>query len=223
MNPLHWLAGRCLACDLPTQPTTGDLCTQCYGELPWCEQVAEPIPGAVLTLAAVDFQGGVRDWVHQLKYRNGLVQGQVLGQVLTAAVSAQYRPGRRRLGLSDRSLRLPQAIVPVPMPRSSWLRRGRNQASVLAAPVARALNIPVLHRLALRPRKSADQHTLSATERRSLMGTAFVIKAQPPERVAIVDDVLTTGATCAALTRALRAAGAREVHVWCLAATPAPL
>ena len=222
MNPLHWLPGRCLACDLPTPAGTRDLCNQCYGELPWRSQVVEPVAGAKVTLAALDFQGGVRDWVHQLKYRNGLVQGRVLGQVLTATVCARYAPHSQTLGLSDSGLQCPQALLPVPMPRRSWLRRGRNQASVLAQPLARALKTPMLPALAQRPSKGADQHTLNATERREVLASAFRIKSAPPDSIAIVDDVLTTGATCAALTTALLAAGAREVHVWCLAVTPAP-
>ena len=222
MNPLHWLPDRCLACDLPGAPNRRDLCVQCYGELPWCEVVAEPIPGATTVLAALHYQGGVRDWIHSLKYHNGLVQGRVLGQLLADAISARYLPRSRRLGLPDSGYTLPQALVPVPMPRSRWLRRGRNQAEVLARPLSHLLGIPLRPGLATRPRKGADQHTRSAIERRDLLADAFVITSKLPERIAIVDDVLTTGATCAALTAALLGAGCREVHVWCLAVTPAP-
>ena len=222
MNPMDWLPGRCLACDLPTPSGQGDLCVQCYGELPWCREVTEPIPGAALVLGALHYQGAIRDWIHRLKYHHGLAQGRVLGHILRDAISAHYLPRSAQLGLPDHGLQRPQALLPVPMPRSSWLRRGRNQASVLAGPVARALGIPIVHTLARRRRKQADQHTLSASERRALLATAFELNGPPPDRIAIVDDVLTTGATCSALTSALLAAGAREVHVWCLAVTPAP-
>lgn len=215
------LPGRCLACDLPTPASRGGLCRQCYAELPWCRSVDDPDPAATVVLAALHYQGAARDWIHRLKYRDGLVEGRVLGSILRDAVRAHYWPNRQRLGLPNTGLALPQAVVPVPMPRSSWLRRGRNQATVLATPLTRELRLPLAESLARRPHKQADQHTLNAADRRLLLADAFIITQTPPRRVAIVDDVLTTGATCAALTAALLAAGAEEVHVWCLASTDA--
>lgn len=215
----RWFPGRCLACDLPTPAGQPDLCRQCFSDLPWCSTVAAPDPAARQVLAAVYFQGTVRHWVHRLKYHGGLAEGRVLGQILTTSITAQYLPRSRLLGTPAPWLQPPAALVPVPMPASSWLRRGRNQATLLAQPLARALSIPIAHQLVSRTHKRVDQHTLGAAERAQLRSDVFRVLARPPRRLAIVDDVLTTGATTAALTRALLQAGAQEVHVWCLAYT----
>ena len=64
---------------------------------------------------------------------------------------------------------------------------------------------------------------LDAAARRSNLGGAFTVRRRCDNlRVAVVDDVLTTGATATAVTRALYRAGAREVEIWCLARTPPP-
>ena len=64
---------------------------------------------------------------------------------------------------------------------------------------------------------------MSATERKRNLANAFTV-SRPCDnlRVAIVDDVFTTGATAAALSRVLKQAGARRIEVWCLARTPTP-
>lgn len=214
--------GRCLACDLPTPPERGDLCAVCHADLPWCEAPSETVEGAVVTLAPLYFQDGVRDWVHRLKYHGGLVEGQVLGQVLGQAVRAHYLPLAAELALPPPWRALPTAILPVPMPARSWLRRGRNPATVLARPCARALGLPVLETLVRCAPKAASQHQRSRAERQLAMTDAFSLHGLAPKRIAIVDDVLTTGATCRALCRLLRQAGCTEVHVWCATHTPAP-
>ncbi|AXY40849.1 ComF family protein [Halomonas sp. JS92-SW72] len=75
---------------------------------------------------------------------------------------------------------------------------------------------------ARRCRDTPSQRGLDRDERRRNLNRAFVIEAALPPRVALLDDVMTTGATLEALASACRAAGAREVEAWAVARTPLP-
>jgi len=125
------------------------------------------------------------------------------------------------LGEADRAW--PDWIVPVPLAPSRLAERGYNQAWELARRVGRALDRPAsaawLQRTATREAQAGLDR---AARQRNLRGV-FSLKPGHPlagRRVALVDDVLTTGATAAEATRALLAAGAAEVAVWALARTP---
>ncbi len=222
----QWLPGRCFACEQSTPPGTSHLCSLCYADLPWCEalpnRLRQNLPDAAHIIAPVYFQGAVRDWIHQLKYRGGRTEGEMLGSLLAAAVAAYYLPSAAEHSSSQPGLRPPSAIVPVPMPWRSWLKRGRNPATAIAQPVARRLGLPILESLVHCGSKAREQHNLGQAERAEAMRGLFSVRAMPPASVAIVDDVATTGATCRALCDALRDAGCNEVHVWCAAYTPLP-
>lgn len=74
-----------------------------------------------------------------------------------------------------------------------------------------------------RTRVTSPQSGLNAARRRANLSGAFTVNGRYDNlRVAIVDDVFTTGATATELARALRAAGAKTLEVWCLARTPGP-
>ena len=90
-------------------------------------------------------------------------------------------------------------------------RRGLDHAGTLAAEMGRRLCLPV-HALLRRTGERADQASLGAAERWANLQGAFVAR-DCPSRVALVDDLVTTGATAAACARALRAAGAIRVEV----------
>lgn len=202
---------QCLACQRPGTAAAGDLCPLCRADLLWCEN-PPALDGLDRVLCAAPYEGTVRDWVLRLKFHGDLAAGRVLGTLLATTVRGDRRDGRE----------LPQVLLPVPMTRLQWLRRGRNAASVIAAPVARALALPVAHNLAVIQRKPTAQHRLSRAERLRALNDAFSVRERPPPRIAIIDDVLTTGATAQALARALRNAGCAHVEVWTAAYTLPP-
>lgn len=119
------------------------------------------------------------------------------------------------------------AIIPVPLHWRRLCQRGFNQSYLLCRQLRSSSKViataPLQHRLVRRQRATAAQSGIGASERTANLSGAFTVQ-QPCDnlRVAIVDDVLTTGATAASLAGALRRAGARQVDVWCLARTPAP-
>lgn len=109
------------------------------------------------------------------------------------------------------------AIVPVPLHRTRLRDRGYNQSLELARPVAKRLRIPI--RLDIeRVRATAPQTSLSAEERRRNVRGAFMAHERVAgNRLALIDDVMTSGATAEMAARCLLAAGAAHVEVWVVA------
>lgn len=118
-------------------------------------------------------------------------------------------------------------VVPVPLHwRRQW-RRGFNQAELLARALLAAGPGPAGARAdtrrVRRRRATPAQSGLGAGHRAANLAGAFTVRGRCDNlRVAVVDDVLTTGSTAAELARALLDAGAGRVDVWCVARTPAP-
>jgi ComF family protein len=122
---------------------------------------------------------------------------------------------------------LPQWVVPVPLAPQRLAERGFNQAWELARRVAHDLGCKANARLLDRPLLTAHQAELSRAQRLKNLRGAFVpgtsrrVSLQG-RHVALVDDVMTSGATLREAAAALRRAGATRVDVWVLARTPAP-
>jgi len=114
----------------------------------------------------------------------------------------------------------PDAVVAVPMTWVRRLRRGYNQAELLAHSLARELGAPLEH--ALHRRGRGTQVGGARSDRLRLSAAAFPVHRPVAGRVVLVDDVLTTGATAAACTRALKRAGAGDVYILTIAKTPQP-
>lgn len=142
--------------------------------------------------------------VHGLKYGGQIATARILGTLLGRRIAERGRPAV-------------DAIVPVPLFARREARRGYNQAQEIAVFASAPLRLPVMRQLARRVRDTAPQAQLPAADRRDNVKDAFVLGGVPPPRVAIVDDVLTTGATVESLARALRAGGCGRIEVWAVA------
>jgi ComF family protein len=115
------------------------------------------------------------------------------------------------------------SLVAVPLHRARLVERGYNQAHEIALTLARGLGVPALQRGVARRTATAAQAGQGARERRAAMSDAFRVGGDlSGRRVAIVDDVVTTGATANALAAALKAAGAVRCVVLAVARTPEP-
>jgi len=111
-------------------------------------------------------------------------------------------------------------IVPVPLYPVKQREREFNQAERLATHLSAATRIPLHPKLLWRVRPTATQTLLTRQQRAANMRGAFVVHPGDRlngERVILVDDVFTTGATTSACAEALRAAGAGDVCVWTVA------
>jgi ComF family protein len=122
---------------------------------------------------------------------------------------------------------LPQWVLPVPLAPQRLAERGYNQAWELARRVARGLGCQADARLLDRPLAGAHQAELGLAQRLKNLRGAFVPNphrrvSMHGQHVAVVDDVMTSGATLRVAAAALRRAGAARVDVWVLARTQAP-
>ncbi|MGH8249472.1 MAG: ComF family protein [Steroidobacteraceae bacterium] len=220
---LHRLfPATCYLCLDPGQPPSLDLCRGCENDLPRnhpaCAICAMPGAGAGVcdrcrsqdrafdsAFAAYRYEFPLVELIHRLKYRGQLPLGRILGTVLARRLAEQGRP---RV----------EALVPVPLHHSRQARRGYNQAREIAVFAGQLLQLPVLDRIVERVRETEEQAALPAVVRRLNVSGAFAVHAGPlPAAVAIVDDVLTTGATVEALAVELKRAGLRRVEVWAVA------
>jgi len=148
-----------------------------------------------------------------MKYHDQQALARVLGGLLAIEVMR---------GLQSR-IELPDIIVPVPMHQSRLTERGFNQAADIARWCARDLKLPSKAGWAQRVMNTGSLAGLSRAERQARIRGAFNVHAAVADQhIAIVDDVLTTGATTGELTRELLDSGAASVQLWVLARTEAP-
>lgn len=114
----------------------------------------------------------------------------------------------------------PDAVVPVPLHWRVRLGRGANSAETMARILSRRLGVPAPRRVVVRCRNTLSQKSLPPNARFRNVRDAFAVRANYPleeKRVLVVDDTLTTGATCSEIAWALKQSGAAVVHVAVLA------
>lgn len=214
----------CLLCEVRFDGAR-DLCDYCHAALPWndnaCPRCGQPLTGAGCiscrrlsvsceqTVAPLRYEDAIATWVQALKFHNGFREGQVLGELLATAVEGT---------LGNRGL--PDCIVPMPLATRRLLWRGHNQAAFIARIISKRVHIPVRHRLLARTRATLKQADLPRAARRANVVRAFGARNVTGLHIALVDDVLTTGATMQSATRVLLANGAAAVEWWVAARTP---
>jgi predicted amidophosphoribosyltransferase len=173
------------------------LCARCGSPTAWpverCRECAGRRLGFASARAAVGYDEAARRLVHAWKER-----GLRRLAAETAALVAECLPAPEV-----------DALTFVPSDRARRLERGHNPAERLALELAAAWELPC--RPLLERTRGGRQRGSSRAERRTVRG-AFRANGAAPRRVAVIDDVYTTGATAAATASALRAAGARRVE-----------
>lgn len=218
---------RCLLCNGDQYLKAGmDICQGCLADLPRmrraCVRCATSLvsnPGAAeqcgrclsdpppfaRTWCLGPYEGGLAALITGLKFNKRLENGRLLGQLLGHYLAAH--PDCRRLSL-----------LPVPLHPARLRRRGFNQAQEIAKWAGLTAGIKVIGDGARRQRNTRAQTGLGATMRRSNLAGAFVCRENlRGKRVALVDDVMTTGSTAASLAATLRRAGCNHIEVWCCA------
>lgn len=166
-----------------------------------CGRCAAEPPAWDWAGAAVEYEGVARDAIHALKFEGKTA----LARPLAALLAERWGPALIA-GVAT--------LVPVPLARGRRRERGFNQAALLAGRLGARLGMPMRRGWLVRVRATRPQSDLGASERRANVHGAFAAPTAVAGRhVVIVDDVLTTGATAAECTRALRAAGAARVGV----------
>jgi len=216
------LPQQCLLCAAAGRDA---LCDACYRQLPWfvaahCPRCALPTPGGALcgaclrrlprfdrVAAACVYAYPLAELIRSYKYHGTLALATLFAQMLAAGISSAGA----------------DLIVPLPLSRTRLRQRGFNQALEIARVVSRSARIPLAVRICRRVRDGAPQAALPWDERRKNIRGAFVCDADlTGQRVAVIDDVLTTGATLDEIAKILKRAGAFEVYGWVVARTLPP-
>jgi ComF family protein len=179
----------CRICALPL--TAGDLCGHCLSAPPTYDGVR----------AAFVYAFPLDALIQKYKYGGDLTLAPLLGQLLGRAPCAEV-----------------DAVIPMPLASGRLRERGFNQAQEIARLAARVRRLPVLPRACRKVNETPPQATLPWAERARNVRGSFVCDVDlTGRRIAIVDDVMTTGSTVSELARVLKRAGAEAVHVWVLA------
>ena len=218
---------RCILCDQPAGLLS--CCSACRADLPWitspCSRCGEILPadypgrvcghcrGLTPTIdriiSALVYEYPVDRLIAMAKFQGRADIANVLGELLADYLRARFDSG---------DLALPDLILPVPLHPRRTAERGFNQAMEIARPLARFLQVPLDADGCRRIRYTLEQTRLAAAERRKNTRNAFRASQQmAAKRVALVDDVITTGSTVKSVADALRKAGARHIQVWTVA------
>ncbi len=208
---------QCRLCKAPGYRQL-DLCRDCWNDLPrlgpQCIRCAEALPQAGIcgrcqrdppsfdaVLTPFTYQQPLDFFIGQLKFSQQRAYARLLSH----------------LWLIDTELdRRPEALIAVPLDPRRLAQRGFNQANLLAKLLAKRLAMDLQSDLVKKVRSTAAQTNLDASARRKNLRGSFAIKtrARLPRHVAIVDDVMTTGATANELAQLLRQAGVDKIDVW---------
>jgi ComF family protein len=188
-------SNRCVACDAESRPNAV-----------FCPGCANAVERSTSDCAPFVYGGPIAAAITRFKYQPLADLARPLGELLA-------REAERFSFDVD-------AVVPVPLHVSRLFERGFNQAALLAAPVSRALGVPHLARALERTRATEKQAELDRSARLRNVASAFRARSSLPERILLVDDVRTTGATQDACAIALRAAGCTDVRCLVLAIAP---
>ena len=140
----------------------------------------------------------------RFKFNRSFACGEVMARHMIRAITCQAHDFHDPV----------EALIPVPLHRSRQFMRVFNQSEVLARDLAKALRIPLSVRALRRVRRTPAQSGLSAQNRRRNLTGAFRAGSMQAKHVALVDDVMTTGATAGECARVLKRAGVELVSVW---------
>ncbi len=197
-----------------------DLCLACARVLPWnvpaCRRCGLPLPvaapacGACLrrtpafdrTRAVFRFAFPLDRLLPRFKFHGDLAAGARLARLMAGALAGND---------------LPQVLVPVPLHRSRLRERGYDQARELALGLGRELRLPVRDLIERRAATQAQTTLAAAARHRNVRGAFACAAGVLPDHVALVDDVMTTGATLRECARVLRGAGVTRIEAWAVA------
>lgn len=204
-------------------------CAACHRELliqglrcPHCAQATQaqgPCGQCLVAPAVIDrcralynYQGGATTLIHHYKYlaRDGLAESFSEYFIQAAGLAHETR--------------LPQCLAPIPLHWRRQLRRGFNQSQWLARRLAARLDLPCQDRLLYRQRHTPSQTRLNSSQRQRNLRGAFAVRDGHPvaQHIALIDDVLTSGATANEAARLLRDNGCQTVELWVLARARRP-
>jgi ComF family protein len=190
----------CDQCGRPLRLNTQDqpICSQCATTEYYFRQAR----------AVAIYEGALREYLAELKYRFRPELGAALGELLVEWIKL------------NRDFQKNDLIIPVPLHQQKMALRGYNQAELLARPLGKYLGKKILTEVVVRQKLTQKQNALNKYERFTNITDAFRVikpKVVAGKRILLIDDILTTGATVSEVARVLLKAGALQVDVLAVA------
>ena len=222
---LQWMTPPCCLLCHDQPDSRSDLCRDCWQRLPFildpqclscaraltrpgiCGQCQQRPAGYDSAIAPLAYEDPVNEMLCALKYHQHLSFARPLAGVMVDAVITQRQ-------------KRPDILCAVPMTSRALRKRGLNQSIFIARFISRGLGIPLCAALLKKIRHTDQQSALSAKNRQNNLVGAFACRQRLDGRhVALIDDILTTGATANEISKILKAAGAVQVDLWACART----
>ena len=182
----------CCAKQFSTDSLNLHLCGDCLNKPPAFDK----------TYAPYIHQGAIRYLINQCKFNAAYKNTRLLGLLLANHLRIQADS-------------LPELIIPVPLHPKRYRQRGFNQTLEIAKIVARELSIPIDNSCCIHLKNTPHQISLTAKQRHKNIHNAFQMVGTPKAtHIAILDDVMTTGATANELAKTIKTSGVSLVDVW---------
>lgn len=226
---MKWLSlgESCIYCHNPLVSQGYGLCHTCFRLLsidsPYCARCGLPLhhhqqycgtclqqPPKWSRLVCVNnYEPPLPNLIHQFKFNHHFEFDRILAILLFDAIKRARR---------DHFFELPEAIIAVPLSKQRQWWRGYNQSQLLCSYLSDWLALPNPVSVLVRKYHISPQRGLNASQRQQNIRHAFRLKRPLPyKRIALVDDVVTTGSTVSEICSLLKKSGIEEIQVWALA------
>lgn len=201
---LPWLDHACVLCALPLADPNSQFCGQC---------IKTP-PSFIGTKIPFRYAYPLDHIILDFKFQHKFAKAKTLSFLMMEYLEDAYQ-----------NEPLPDAIIPIPIYWKRRFLRGFNQTEMLGHDLANKLSIPLLNHICVRTSHHQTQKDSNRQSRQSNLKNAFQVplKKRPlieGKHLALLDDVVTTGATTREVSKLLLANGAASVVIWALARTP---
>lgn len=219
----------CSLCQEPLQNEQSSFCNLCIHQLPYlesqCVRCAEPLIADGICPKCQKKPPNFRRCIALFNYRKpiSLSIGKIKRDLHTPEFNQLSSLLADLLLISYQDMAMPTILIPMPLHHLKLVRRGFNQSYTIASLIQPKLaGTDLCHHICVRNHYGKPQHLQTKKQRwKSISGAFSVRQSQRIQgrRLALIDDVVTTGATATAATASLLDAGAKSVDIWCIART----
>ena len=223
---INWLLPRlCINYKCELTKNESIVCASCYESLPFqshnCQQCGQSYssntdhcgrclskpPSFDQCFCPFEYKSSIKELICQIKYR----ERPELAKSAAILLANELR---------QQEMNLPNALIAVPMHPKRLNERGFNHSQLIAKHLSKELGIPLLSNTLIKSKHTQTQASQSLKQRqKNVLGSFKVKKNLMPEHLAIIDDVLTTGATAEEIAKILKKNGVDYIQVWGIAHT----
>lgn len=220
---------RCALCDGVLLPKEKFLCRRCEGRAAfitgdYCMKCGKPVEGDEeycpdCSRKETTFQCGRSVFVYDSLMRGSITRFKYHGRQEYAGFYAHAMYQQFHVWMDQIA---PDALIPVPVHKERYRKRGYNQAELVAVELSRLCGVPVVSDYLLRTKNTLPQKELSDRERYVNLCRAFSLRTETQELyktmkcVILIDDIYTTGSTIEACAQILSRRGVCKIYFICI-------